>query len=231
MDWFSPVDIYCERLGPGLWAEPVNALTNLSFLLAAGLAAGTANRRGTDPMGWLLIAMAALIGLGSGLFHTFATRWAELADTLPIWSFVALYVLAVVSRLRPRPLHPATIGAVALAALATIAFLATGEGTPPAMPAPMPAADPLNGSLQYAPAVLALAILAERMLRARHPQRFWLVGAALAFLLSLIFRTLDRDLCTAFPLGTHFLWHLLNGLMVGLLLQLYLRLSPRLSID
>ena len=32
---FEPIDIYCERVGPGLWAEPVNALTNLSFLAAA----------------------------------------------------------------------------------------------------------------------------------------------------------------------------------------------------
>lgn len=232
MDWVAPVDIYCERLGPGLWAEPVNALTNLSFLLAALLAARTARARGATPMGWLLIVLAALIGIGSGLFHTFATRWAELADTVPIWSFVGLYVLAVVARLRAKPLSAVFIGAVVLAVLGAVAFLATGEGTPPPEPA---APDPLNGSLQYAPAVLALTIFAERMLRARHPQRFWLVGAALAFGLSLGFRTLDRDICATFPLGTHFLWHLLNGLMVGLLLQLYLRLAPppqpRLATD
>jgi len=29
------MDAYCERLGPGLFAEPLNALTNVSFLLAA----------------------------------------------------------------------------------------------------------------------------------------------------------------------------------------------------
>jgi hypothetical protein len=31
----ASVDIYCERIDPGFWAEPVNALTNLAFLLAA----------------------------------------------------------------------------------------------------------------------------------------------------------------------------------------------------
>ena len=41
-----------------------------------------------------------------------------------------------------------------------------------------------------------------------------LLGAAL-FALSLTFRTLDRPLCDAFPLGTHFVWHLLNGLLLG----------------
>ena len=35
MDWLAPVDAYCERTGPEYWSEPVNALTNLAFLLAA----------------------------------------------------------------------------------------------------------------------------------------------------------------------------------------------------
>ena len=39
------------------------------------------------------------------------------------------------------------------------------------------------------------------------------------FALSLGFRTLDAPLCGTLPLGTHFLWHLLNGLMLWLLLR------------
>lgn len=35
---FTPVDIYCERLGPSFWAEPFNAVTNASFLIAAWFA-------------------------------------------------------------------------------------------------------------------------------------------------------------------------------------------------
>ncbi|MFT2588559.1 hypothetical protein ACMWPQ_29155, partial [Escherichia coli] len=31
----APVDLYCERLSTAFWAEPVNALSNLAFLLAA----------------------------------------------------------------------------------------------------------------------------------------------------------------------------------------------------
>ena len=29
------LDLYCERLGPGLLAEPLNAVTNGAFLVAA----------------------------------------------------------------------------------------------------------------------------------------------------------------------------------------------------
>ena len=35
MDLTRQMDLYCERLDPGFWAEPLNAVTNLSFILAA----------------------------------------------------------------------------------------------------------------------------------------------------------------------------------------------------
>ena len=35
MHWTAQLNDYCERLGPGLWAEPVNFLSNAAFLLAA----------------------------------------------------------------------------------------------------------------------------------------------------------------------------------------------------
>ncbi len=35
MDWFQPLDQYCERTAPAFWAEPVNALSNAAFVIAA----------------------------------------------------------------------------------------------------------------------------------------------------------------------------------------------------
>ena len=37
MRLLDPIDLYCERTTALLWAEPVNALSNLGFLLAAWL--------------------------------------------------------------------------------------------------------------------------------------------------------------------------------------------------
>ena len=89
MDWAEAVDGYCERLGPGLWAEPWNAVTNLAFVLV-GLwmwrrSAGIGPAR-------VLSAVLVVIGIGSGLFHTFAQTWAGVADVAPILVFVLLYV-------------------------------------------------------------------------------------------------------------------------------------------
>ena len=222
MDWFAAVDIYCERTSAAFWAEPNNALSNLSFPLAALWGASVARARGVKaPVVWLLIGMAALIGLGSFLFHTFANGWSELADTLPIWSFVAVFVLVAMRHIGGMP--PARVarvaGFVAVAAGLTVWLLATGEGTAADTAAP----DPLNGSGQYAPALLALVVFAGLTWRRRHPAAPWIMAATLVFVTSLLFRTLDRELCAAFPLGTHFLWHLLNGLMIGILLQMLIR--------
>lgn len=221
MDWTASVDLYCERIGSGFWAEPVNALTNLAFVLAAIWGAVSARRLGVGhPVAWALIVLAGLIGVGSFLFHTYATNWAELADTAPIWSFVAIFVLAAMRYVGG--MSPARVarvsGLVIGAAVLTVALLAMTEGSDPTS-----APDPLNGSGQYAPALLALMVFAILTRLRGHPSANWILAATAVFLMSLAFRTLDRDICATLPLGTHFMWHLLNGLMVGLLLQMFLR--------
>lgn len=216
MDWFAAVDIYCERVGTGFWAEPWNALSNLSFILAALWAAIEARRRGADKVVWLLTSMAALIGVGSFLFHTFANTWSEYADTIPIWSFVAAFVFVAMARIGG--VKPGRIGAIALvvAAVVVVVTLASGEGEagPPGL---------LNGSEQYAPALIALLIFSILSWRRGHVMWPWIWAATGAFCLSLVFRTVDMAVCAAFPIGSHFMWHLLNGLMVALLLQLLVR--------
>jgi hypothetical protein len=216
MDWFTAVDIYCERLGPGFWAEPVNALSNLSFFAAAIWAGVEARKRGAAPVVWGLIGMAALIGVGSFLFHTFANTWSEYADTIPIWSFVAAFVFVAMQRIGG--VKPGRIGAIALAVAAVIVviMLASGEGEsgPPGV---------VNGSEQYAPALIALLVFSLLSRRRGHPMWPWIWAATAVFCLSLFFRTIDMAVCPTVPVGSHFLWHLLNGLMVGLLLQMLLR--------
>jgi len=71
MDWTQAVDQYCERMGPEFWAEPVNAVTNLAFVLAALVVWPRA-----VGLGRVLAVILVAIGIGSFLFHTFAQPWA-----------------------------------------------------------------------------------------------------------------------------------------------------------
>ena len=79
MNWTDAIDAYCERSDPSFWAEPVNAVTNLAFVLA-GLWAW----RRTSGLGRVLSVVLMAIGVGSFLFHTVAEAWSGLADVLPI---------------------------------------------------------------------------------------------------------------------------------------------------
>lgn len=218
MDWTAPIDIYCERLGPGLWAEPVNAMTNLAFPLAALAGAVAARRAGLrQPALWALIVLAALIGVGSFLFHTHATPWAALTDVAPIWGFVLLYLVTFATRVaavRPLPLVLGSVLALAALIAATAALRALLG--PEAVAA-------LNGSEQYAPALLALMVFAALLHHRRDPLAPHIAAATGVFALSLAFRTADAHVCTAVPLGTHFLWHLLNATVIGLLLLALVR--------
>ena len=89
MNWTAPIDDYCERLGPGFWAEPLNAWSNLAFALAALWALAIYLRR--DRAGRPVLALIGIvfsIAIGSFLFHTFANRWSVLADVIPITIFI-----------------------------------------------------------------------------------------------------------------------------------------------
>ena len=196
------VDLYCERLGPGLWAEPLNVLTNSAFLLAAWVSWRLIRRSGTPPTSQvILIALMASIGTGSALFHTFATTWAHVLDVVPILifqlSFFWLYFRKVVALSFTS--STVAVGIFLMAALFSRQF--------PVL---------LNRSLIYASALILLIGLGIYHYKAQKVEPLVLLGASGVFLLSLIFRTLDQATCSINPYGTHFLWHLLNAVVLYL---------------
>jgi hypothetical protein len=221
--WFTPIDAYCERLEPDFWAEPINALTNVAFLLAAYGAFRQWRRFGRgDGLGVVLIVLMAAIGIGSFLFHTVANRWSALADVLPIAAFILAYVFAAMRRFFG-------LGIVAALAFAG-AFLAFDLGFKRLWTVLFgPNAD-VNGSVGYFPAAVTLATVAVIVsLRDGHLGRR-LTLATGVFCLSLVFRSLDEALCTVVPIGTHALWHILNGALLYLLVRTYIDAGRRPQI-
>jgi len=223
MDWTTPIDIYCERTAVGLWNEPLNAFSNIAFILAAYWGYLTARRMGrlNGPI-WIAILLAGTIGVGSFLFHTFANHWSELADVIPIWTFVVWMILVIIWAVSGGSLMRAAFGAVKIFALVGIVFWFT-SGVLVSGPGAQEVTSRLNGSEQYAPALLALYIFAAITLVQRHPAGRWLGWAAVVFTAALAFRTIDIAVCDPLPIGTHFIWHCLNGVMIGLLLQALVR--------
>ena len=202
------VDGYCERMGPEYWAEPLNAVTNIAFVLAAIV---MWQRSAGVPMARALCCVLGAIGAGSYLFHTHAQVWAGLADVVPIAAFILLYLFAI---------NRDALGVSGWVALGFTALFIPYA----AMMVPVFQIIPgFGASAGYAPVPLLILIYAA-FLRHRAPVLArGMASGALLLIVSLIFRALDEPLCTTWPFGTHFMWHLLNGVMLGWMIEVYRR--------
>ncbi len=212
MDWLAPVDGYCERTGPEYWSEPVNAVTNAAFLIAALVMARRLRGRPGMTTGRVLVGILAAIGVGSYLFHTHANRLTGLIDVVPIVVFILAYVfVATRDYLGQRAW---------VAALVMIAFIPYAAALTPAFRA-LPF---FEVSAFYWPVPVLILIYAA-ILGRRDPAtaRGLALGAGI-LAVSLVFRSLDQPLCAATGgLGTHFLWHVLNGVMLGWMIEVWRR--------
>ena len=209
-------DEYCERVGFSLLAEPLNAISNFSFIIAAWAAWVLAKRTGTltTPVK-VLIALAGATGVGSMFWHTFATSWALYLDIVPIglfmMAFLWFYTLNVMGKC---PGFAAlSVGALVLSAVLV-----------------KPIGDAVHGAPSYLPGLLAVLVLGLYHAIQRKPSRFTLLAAAGAYFSALFFRTIDLELCHYMTIGTHWIWHSLIGLVTYLAMRSFiLSLGPNLD--
>jgi hypothetical protein len=210
---------YCERTGEEFWAEPINALTNLAFILAAiGIAYALRHSRPRSALKsvwdiWLLAGLMVAIGIGSFLWHTLATPWTEWADVIPILLFINVFLLSFLvrmARLRPS-------GILFWFILFQVFNFGLQSFFPP---------DFLNGSIFYLPTWASLLLMALYCKAIQWPGANRLLAATLVFTVSLTLRTIDQLICSAWPMGTHFGWHLQNGLTLYLLTRALMGAHP-----
>lgn len=203
------IDIYCERLEPGLWAEPLNAITNAAFFIAGFFALHLAKKE--NALNWrsgLLIALVFGMGIGSTLFHTHATLWAMLSDVMPILA----YQIVFISIYSTRVMNIHCKWSFGILGLFFIAMYMSMQ-----LPREW-----LNGTLEYAPALIFVTGFGIYHLKNAAREKWGLLAAAGVFIVSMTFRSIDMQLCKTFPIGTHFLWHCLNGVVLYLTTRAYL---------
>lgn len=230
---------YCERgLDPTYWAEPINAITNLAFIIASFFAYRLyQSERGLLAGAWegVLIAIVFVIGVGSFLFHTHAEPWAAAADTIPIGIFMVTYLAYALRRYLRWDWINVFVALVGFFGLLAVSSMVRCNG-----------GACFNGSAAYFPALAALLIIGGVLVMRGHGAGGYVLSAGLIFAVSLTLRTLDRELCpdtiltgslagslvgAEGPLGTHFLWHILNATLLYLLLRGALLYGPTLAPD
>ncbi|MGX5801615.1 ceramidase domain-containing protein [Bradyrhizobium sp. Arg314] len=215
----TPVDLYCERTGPGLWAEPANALTNLVFIAAGLWGVRQVRRYKTGAFAEVLAWWVVAIGIGSALFHTFATKGTIWADILPIASFTLAYTLFNLRRFLDISWGKAIPVFIAFYVVAGLITFAVPDWLRQAS----------NGTTSYLPPFLALAFFGVWVAATGNRAGWYNLTGSAIFVVSVICRMVDPIVCASFPLGTHFLWHVFNALMLAVLLAATARFgAPKL---
>ncbi|WP_341368742.1 hypothetical protein [Yoonia sp. BS5-3] len=207
MHWFDHFDGYCERTDFTYWSEPINALTNLAFIIAAVImwrrSAGLVSAR-------VLCGILFAIGSGSYLFHTHATGWALLADVAPIGLFILAYIFVINRDVLGWSWWAALLGTLAFLPYAYIAVPVLNR-------VPFLAIS----NFYWTVPILILAYV-PFLPKGTGLARGFAIGAGV-LCLSITLRSVDELWCAQLPLGTHFLWHCLNAVMLGWMIAVYRR--------
>ena len=208
MDLSKPIDIYCERLDIGIWAEPINAVTNAVFILAAIF---MWLRCKNLVEGRILSFILFSIGCGSFLFHTFAQTWAAILDVTAILTFILTYIFFANRRFLAWSKMVSLIGVILFfpyqllfaSILSNIQFF--------------------GSSVQYIPVAILIFIYSGLLRKSEtNLSRGLFIGASI-LCLSIIFRTIDEPFCSISLVGTHFVWHILNAIMLSWMIEILRR--------
>lgn len=116
----------CERIRPGLIAQPVNTLSSLAYVVAGVVIARRARRDGGAVEGLRLALAAAAVatGLGSVAYHGPGGRWGKLAHDGGLAMLGVTQAARRVGHPRPRA------GAAALTVVASAVHAASRTGRP-----------------------------------------------------------------------------------------------------
>lgn len=208
MGWSDQSDNYCERTDLSYWSEPWNAVSNFAFLVAA---VWMWRRVGAVFWAKVLCVNLFVIGIGSYLFHTHATNWAAMADVVPIGVFILIYLFLVNRDFVGLPLWAALLATAAFAPYAAIMVPVLDR---------IPFIE-ISDFYWTVPILLFVYAWALRR-RALSTARNMVLGGAL-LCVSITVRSLDEGLCADWPVGTHFIWHILNAVMLGWMIETYRR--------
>jgi hypothetical protein len=206
---FKSLDIYCERVDASFWSEPVNALTNIFIFLAGFFGYKVIFKLGQSSgrkQGLIAASMAMVTGCGSFLFHTFANVLTMWLDVIPIILFQIFSINFYLQYIFKRKLLFRVFFLVVFVGLSL--YLQTEKFN-----------IYFNGSMLYFPSIVTLIIFGFLCLKQKIyvVGKYTLVGVSV-FIISISARSMDMRVCDTFPLGTHFIWHSLNGVLIFCLL-------------
>ena len=216
MNWFETIDGYCERIDASFWSEPLNAVTNVVFLMAA---IWVLRRKELNNKARALAFILGMIGIASFLFHSVATAWAGALDVLFILLFTLLYIFVATEDFLGLSRRSALVVTLGYFPFSVVVEWLTLPLT-------------FLGSTRIYIPILVLISLYSLILNKKFPDvSKGLAVAALLLTISMFARSVDLPLCETIPIGTHFLWHVINAIMLAWMIEVYRRHTISRSCD
>lgn len=190
-----PQPSYCERTTNSFFSEPINLFTNSAFLISAIFAYKLIKAKSIKEsvyyfFPWLIF----LIGFGSTSWHFYRSPITLILDALPVYIFLGLSLFVLFKKLLQN--SKLAFGIIGLFILLQI-FLTVNF---PYL---------LNNSIRHVANATLLLILIFWAYKKYGKAALQLFFVFAVYVAGIIFRTIDMQICPIFPIGTHFLWHLM----------------------
>ena len=198
------MDFYCERTNEQVFNEPINAISNIFFIIVSLSLIKILRRNKSEKIYFVQPILIFFIGVGSFLFHLTPNLITLYSDIIPIFlfslSFIFLFNRDVIS-----------INYIYNTLLFLLFFILLLFITPKLN------YEILNGSEFYFANYFFLTLYTI-WLYIKKSEFFQLLFLGFIFFnLSIFLRTIDNDICNHFSVGTHFLCHFLNAYLLKIL--------------
>lgn len=205
------IDIYCERVSSDIFAEPINFITNLAFIIVCILLYRQYKKRVFHSKviqyySLILIILILIIGIGSLLFHLLGTVLSAIADVLPIMIFIILYLYLSVRFFLNKSQKVAIFS---IGIFLIFNFFLTTLGI-----------EEIASYLAALFSMLLISLLTYK--KKEYGISLGLLIASFIFTISLSLRQMDLLYCAHLDIGTHWLWHILNSILLYMLVILFM---------
>ena len=198
------MDFYCERTNGQIFDEPVNAISNIFFIIVSLSLIKILRKNQSNKIYYIQPILIFFIGIGSFLFHLNPNIITLYSDVIPIFlfslSFIFLFNRDVIN-----------INYLNNALLFLLFFFLFLFITPKLN------YEILNGSEFYFANYFFLTMYTIWLYLKKSDFFQLLLLGFIFFNLSILLRSLDNHICEYFSIGTHFLWHFLNAYLLKIL--------------
>ena len=198
------MDFYCERTNQQIFNEPVNAISNIFFIIVSLSLIKILRKNQSNKIYYIQPILIFFIGIGSFLFHLNPNIITLYSDVIPIF----LFSLSFIFFFNRDVININYLNNALLFLLFFFLFLFI---------TPKLNYEILNGSEFYFANYFFLTMYTIWLYFKKSDFFELLLLGFIFFNLSIFLRSLDNHICEYFSIGTHFLWHFLNAYLLKIL--------------